>query len=86
MFDDNGDGTITVEEMLGLVSKIGGNLTEGEAVALIRQADADSNGVIDKEEFRELWGAVRCSSGDEVGRGYMSFRSPASDSISTFSD
>ena len=73
MFDDNGDGTITVEEMLGLVSKIGGNLTEGEAVALIRQADADSNGVIDKEEFRQLWSAVQCSQcSDEVGPVFWS--------------
>jgi len=61
MFDDNGDGTITIEEMLGLVSKIGGNLSEGEAVGLIRQADSDNNGVIDKEEFRTLWAAVRSS-------------------------
>ena len=31
-----------------------------------RQADTDNNGVIDKEEFRQLWGAVRCSGGGEV--------------------
>ena len=73
MFDDNGDGTITVKEMLGLISKIGGNLTEGEAGALIRQADADNNGVIDKEEFRELWCAVRCSSGEEVHSGSTNY-------------
>ena len=33
---------------------------------LFRQADTDNNGVIDKEEFRQLWGAVRCSGGGEV--------------------
>ena len=69
MFDDNGDGTITIEEMLSLVSKIGGNLTEGEATGLIRQADVDNNGVIDKEEFRELWSALRSSGEGEVGGG-----------------
>ena len=34
--------------------------------SLFRQADTDNNGVIDKEEFRQLWGAVRCSGGGEV--------------------
>ena len=85
MFDDDNSGTISLEEMMMLISKIGGNLTEGEAVGLIRQikycvrenknwdlcffrqADTDNNGVIDKEEFRQLWGAVRCSGGGEVG-------------------
>ena len=35
-------------------------------VSVFRQADTDNNGVIDKEEFRQLWGAVRCSGGGEV--------------------
>ena len=69
--------------MMILFSKIGGDLTEGDAVGLIRQqpwcqehlhmyhclfrqADTDNTGVIDKEEFRQLWGAVRCSGGGEV--------------------
>lgn len=37
MFDDDNSGTISLEEMMMLISKIGGNLTEGEAVGLIRQ-------------------------------------------------
>ena len=36
MFDDDNSGTISLEEMMMLISKIGGNLTEGEAVGLIR--------------------------------------------------
>lgn len=94
MFDDDNSGTISLEEMMMLISKIGGNLTEGEAVGLIRQllgcqenmnmyhwffrqADTDNNGVIDKEEFRQLWGAVKCSGGGEVsvvvGKSFNSY-------------
>ena len=80
LFDENGDGEITHEEMCSLVCRsvltagpvlqagcrIGGNLTEGEAMALIRQADRDNNGIIDRAEFRELWAAMRGSGEEEL--------------------
>ena len=99
MFDDDNSGTISLEEMMMLISKIGGNLTEGEAVGLIRQhilaiklmkvmcflrqADTDNNGVIDKEEFRQLWGAVRCSGGGEVSVNVVMSDHQSSDAASS---
>ena len=80
LLDENGDGEITQEEMCRLVCRsvprlgpvlqadcrTGGNLTEGEAMALIRQADRDNNGIIDRAEFRELWAAMRGSGEEEL--------------------
>ena len=37
MFDADGDGVITIEELKSLISKVGGDMSEGEAKALIHQ-------------------------------------------------
>ena len=37
MFDADGDGVITIEELKTLISKVGGDMSEGEAKALINQ-------------------------------------------------
>jgi len=43
LFDMDGDGMITKDELKKLVEKVGGKMTEGEAKGLIHQADKVSN-------------------------------------------
>ena len=59
LFDCDGDGLVSTEELRMLVERAGGSITQGEATALIRQADKDFNGKLDYSEFRELWAIVR---------------------------
>lgn len=55
LFDSNNDGFITVEEMKELMKKLGRNMSDGEARAVMSLADRDNNGLIDFEEFSLLW-------------------------------
>ena len=59
LFDQDKDGLITTEELIKLIDKVGGCMTEGEARGLIRQADKDKNGGIDLSEFGILWAAMK---------------------------
>merc|ERR1712168_1571105 len=58
LFDSDGDDVITSEELRALIEKVGGAMSEGEAVALIHKADKDGNKGIDQSEFAELWNAL----------------------------
>merc|ERR1712111_5161 len=58
LFDTDGDGVITMEELKGLISKVGGDMSEAEAIAHIKAADADGNMAIDFAEFGKLWEAL----------------------------
>merc|ERR1712071_647101 len=62
LFDADGDGIITSVELTELITKVGGSMSDGEATALIHQADKDGNKGIDMGEFTELWAAIRGSS------------------------
>merc|ERR1712128_5148 len=66
LFDMDGDGMITVEELKKLVEKIGGSMTDGEAKALIHQADKDGNEGIDFSEFSKLWSAIKGEGEEEL--------------------
>merc|ERR1712168_246701 len=41
LFDIDGDGVITIEELSSLVSKVGGDMSNADATALIKAADKD---------------------------------------------
>ena len=47
LFDEDGDQMISCAELKSLITKIGGNLSDGEATALIKAADKDGNNLID---------------------------------------
>eukprot|EP00088_Acartia_fossae_P052211 TRINITY_DN5885_c0_g1_i1.p1 TRINITY_DN5885_c0_g1~~TRINITY_DN5885_c0_g1_i1.p1 ORF type:complete len:159 (-),score=58.83 TRINITY_DN5885_c0_g1_i1:558-1034(-) len=79
LLDLDGDGTITIEELRKLIEKIGGNMTEAEATALIKEADKDGNNVIDYVEFTKLWSALR-GEGEEEKEIRAEFRKLDSDS------
>merc|ERR1711988_1052700 len=65
LFDTDGDGVISKEELKGLISKVGGDMSEAEAIAHIKAADADGNMAIDFAEFGKLWEALHGA--EEVG-------------------
>ena len=58
LFDADGDGMISADELTTLISKIGGEMADAEAKALIHAADKDGNQGIDFGEFAQLWEAL----------------------------
>merc|ERR1711923_511708 len=55
LFDADGDGMISAEELVTLISKVGGQMADAEAKALIHAADKDGNMGIDFGEFAKFW-------------------------------
>lgn len=54
LFDKNGDGTVTCEELGVVLRTMGLNPTEEEVNDMINEVDGDGSGAIDFEEFVEL--------------------------------
>ncbi|CAB3405116.1 unnamed protein product [Caenorhabditis bovis] len=51
VFDKNGDGLISIDDLLFVMYQLGEKLTEAEAREMIRQGDLDHDGMIDFQEF-----------------------------------
>ncbi|XP_022930395.1 calmodulin-like protein 8 [Cucurbita moschata] len=54
LFDRNGDGCITLDELRTEIQKFDYNLTEEELKDMINEVDADGNGTIEFGELRNL--------------------------------
>ncbi len=54
MFDKDGNGLITKQELLEGLNKLGETMNEKDALELIEAADLDGDGNINFEEFVEL--------------------------------
>jgi calmodulin len=54
MFDKDGNGLITKQELLEGLNKLGETMTEKDVLELIEAADLDGDGNINFEEFVEL--------------------------------
>merc|ERR1712098_864109 len=53
-FDTDGSGTISPEELLGVMRAMGQNPTEDELLNLVMEVDVDGNGTIDFPEFLDM--------------------------------
>merc|ERR1719367_680846 len=53
-FDTDGSGTISPEELLGVMRAMGQNPTEDELLNLVLEVDVDGNGTIDFPEFLNM--------------------------------
>merc|ERR1712244_21948 len=70
LFDIDGDGVITIEELSSLVSKVGGDMSQADATALIKAADKDGNMGIDFSEFAKLWEALHGEGEAEIRKEF----------------
>merc|ERR1712243_307250 len=53
-FDTDGSGTISPEELLGVMRAMGQNPTEDELLNLVMEVDMDGNGTIEFTEFLDM--------------------------------
>jgi len=67
LFDKDGDGLITLKELMTLMKSVGGSLTEEEGRALLEEADQDGNHGVDYQEFTRLWSIIRGPLEGEAG-------------------
>ena len=51
MFDEDGSGSITTEELMEALKKMGQNPSEDELRKMVEQADEDGSGLIEFDEF-----------------------------------
>ena len=54
LFDHDGDGKISAEELRKTMTDLGEQVTEEEVVAMIKEADIDGDGQINMKEFSRL--------------------------------
>merc|ERR1712226_1377274 len=80
LFDADGDGMISAEELVTLISKVGGQMADAEAKALIHAADKDGNMGIDFGEFAKFWEALH---GDDGERSEPSLESWTQTTVAT---
>lgn len=66
LFDRNGDGRITREELEDSLGKLGIPVLGNELAAMIARIDANGDGSVDVEEFGELYRAIMA--GDKDGK------------------
>ncbi|KAL6903614.1 hypothetical protein ACP4OV_004427 [Aristida adscensionis] len=72
MFDRDGDGRITREELEDSLGKLGMPVPGDELASMIARIDANGDGCVDVEEFGELYRAVMAgdkADGQHGGRG-----------------
>ncbi|KAL5216176.1 hypothetical protein ABZP36_007577 [Zizania latifolia] len=65
LFDRNGDGRITREELEDSLGKLGIPVAADELAAMIARIDANGDGCVDVEEFGELYRAIMSGDKDD---------------------
>merc|ERR1711997_937580 len=51
VFDKNGDGKITFDELKEVLTQLGENVTDKDVADMIKEADLNGDGAIDFDEF-----------------------------------
>ncbi|KAM3387853.1 hypothetical protein ACQJBY_010592 [Aegilops geniculata] len=69
LFDRNGDGRITREELEDSLGKLGIPVPGDELAAMIARIDADGDGCVDVEEFGELYRTIMSTGGGGGQKG-----------------
>ncbi|RLM74135.1 putative calcium-binding protein CML17 [Panicum miliaceum] len=64
LFDKNGDGRITREELEDSLGKLGMSVPGDELASMIARIDANGDGCVDVEEFGELYRAIMAGGGE----------------------
>merc|ERR1712100_775280 len=73
LFDKDGNGKISAQELGTVMKNLGQNPTEAELDDMIKEVDADASGVIEFPEFLNLM-AKKMSSGDSVEETKEAFK------------
>ncbi|XP_045187014.1 neo-calmodulin-like isoform X2 [Mercenaria mercenaria] len=55
VFDINGDGKVSVDEIQSVVDSLGGKMSKEEIDSMLTEADENSDGYLDYEEFVKIW-------------------------------
>ena len=55
VFDRDGDGSVSVDELMTIMTMLGERLTREEVETMIRDADKDEDGELNFEEFKSIW-------------------------------
>ena len=71
VFDKDGDGNITIEELKAVMEKLGQKGTDEELENEIKEMDLDGNGEIDLEEFLIVMPKMKFK--EEIRKAFMVF-------------
>merc|ERR1711874_223030 len=73
LIDVDKDGYVTAEELIKVVEKVGGCMSQDEARSLIRKADSDKDGCIDFTEFKSLWTSMKGEEEDKIKEEFSKY-------------
>ncbi|KAK4629180.1 Calmodulin [Fulvia fulva] len=73
LFDKNGDGEITAEELGAVMRSLGQNPSDSELKDMINEVDVDQTGSVDFSEFLQMM-ALKLKDTDEEQALYEAFR------------
>ncbi|KAF2589693.1 hypothetical protein F2Q70_00041136 [Brassica cretica] len=68
MFDKNGDGRITKEELNDSLENLGIFMPDKDLIQMIQKMDANGDGCVDINEFESLYGSIVEEKEEEQGK------------------
>jgi len=81
IFDKDGDGKITVDEVENLLKSLGERATRADALEMIAKVDKNNDGTIDFEEFVTLMASAKSSPDEEMLAAFKVFDEDGSGTI-----
>jgi Ca2+-binding EF-hand superfamily protein len=78
IFDSDGDGKISIDELKELLNMgTGSVLSDEEVEAIIAEVDVNGNGTLEFDEFEQMWKLFGAGAGPSGGTGGTGQRAPA---------